>query len=128
MIVLDTSVLIAYLSSGDAHHTAAKALLKSAAPGELFVHSTTLAEVLVGAVRSGRELAVNQALRDIGIRVAPQACDEPVQLARLRSATRRKLPDCCVLLAAQETGARVATFDKALASAAAQVGLAPSKL
>lgn len=45
------------------------------------------------------------------------ARDTP-QLARLRADTGLKMPDCCVLLAAEHTAARVASFDEQLIKAA----------
>jgi predicted nucleic acid-binding protein len=47
----------------------------------------------------------------------------PVRLALLRAETGLKLPDCCVLLAAEQSGAAVATFDDRLAGAVTRRGL-----
>ncbi len=51
MIVLDASVLIAFLDSDDTHHAAAEQLLTQAVDDDLAVNSLTLAEVLVAPVR-----------------------------------------------------------------------------
>ena len=45
---------------------------------------------------------------------------------QLRAETRCKLPDCCVLLAAQEHEAAVASFDLDLLDAAEKLGLSYS--
>ncbi len=50
MIVLDASVLIAFLDSDDTHHAAAEQLLTQAVDDDLAVNSLTLAEVLVAPV------------------------------------------------------------------------------
>lgn len=50
--------------------------------------------------------------------------DAPVRLASLRAETNLKLPDCCVVLAAEQTQATLATFDHRLAATAEQRGLA----
>ena len=47
MIVLDASVLIAYLDGSDDHHEAAERLLAAAIDDDLGVNPLTLAEVLV---------------------------------------------------------------------------------
>jgi predicted nucleic acid-binding protein len=49
--------------------------------------------------------------------------DSPVRLAMLRADTGLRLPDCCVLLAAQQTGGSVLTFDDRLARVAEGLGL-----
>ena len=49
--------------------------------------------------------------------------DAPLRLAALRSRTSLTLPDCCALLAAQQAGAGVATFEDRLAEAASALGL-----
>ncbi|MDQ3276537.1 MAG: hypothetical protein M3Q39_16295 [Actinomycetota bacterium] len=40
--------------------------------------------------------------------------DTAVRLAQLRASTGLTMPDCCVLLAAEEAGATVASFDDRL--------------
>lgn len=53
--------------------------------------------------------------------------DAPVRLATLRAETGLKLPDCCVLLAAQDAGAEaVLTFDEPLGREVERLGLSPA--
>ena len=59
----------------------------------------------------------------LAIKILPLSPDAPQRLAALRAETRRRLPDCCVLLAAISTKAEVATFDERLALAATQLGI-----
>ena len=118
MIVLDASVLIAFLDSQDNHHGAAQQLLAHAIDDDLAVNSLTLAEVLVAPVRSGRLDQVLAALRGLEVTELAFPADTAVRLAQLRATTCLKLPDCCVLLAAEDTRAGIASFDELLAQRA----------
>ena len=64
-----------------------------------------------------------QAMRDRDVAVVPFGDDAPERLAELRSSTGLRLPDCCVLFAAQVAAAELATFDDRLGSAATTLGL-----
>ncbi len=118
MIVLDASVIIAHWDSADAHHPQANELLLRSSGEEIAASPVTLAEVLVVHVRSGRLDAARQALKDLEVLTLPLDDDAAVGLALLRSSTGLKLPDCCVLLAAEQRGASIATFDARVAAAA----------
>jgi predicted nucleic acid-binding protein len=123
VIALDASVLIAHLNPADPHHQAATDVLLAGTPGRMLVHTITLAEVLVGGVRVGQGAAMRDDLRAVGITVAPPDDGEPVRLAELRASSGLKLPDCCVLDVAIRHQASLATFDTALAAAAAERGV-----
>ena len=84
---MDASVLIAHLNSSDPQHDAATAILLSATPGQMLVHTITLAEVLVGGVRIGRGAAMLDDLSAAGITVASRDDGEP---ATPRRATRQQ--------------------------------------
>lgn len=118
MIVLDASVLIAYLDGEDTHHAAAARLLTRAIDDDLGANPLTLAEVLVVPARDGRLDAVRAVLRDLDVEELPLPADSAVRLAQLRVSTGLKMPDCCVLLTAEDVGARVACFDDGLMEAA----------
>lgn len=122
VIVLDASVLIAFLDSDDAHHERAQTLFLTHAEEELAASVLTLGEVLVGPVRAGRAQQVLEAIRDLELRTVPLS-NEPLGLAQLRARTGLRMPDCCVLLAARATGGAVASFDTALADAATRESL-----
>jgi predicted nucleic acid-binding protein len=124
VIVLDASVLIAFLDSNDALHADARALLEETVGVELVVGTITLAEILVGPVRAGMEEKVLLALQELGVREVPLPSSAAVQLASLRAETGLKLPDCCVLLLAIVSGSRVASFDTRLNREAAHRGVA----
>ena len=63
------------------------------------------------------------ALQSIGVAELRLPVDAAERLAALRAATALKLPDCCVMLAAEDTAAPVLTFDSRLAREAARRGL-----
>jgi predicted nucleic acid-binding protein len=124
VIVLDASVLIAHLDATDVHHERASALLNDAADEALAAGPITLAEVLVGPARAGKVDHGAALLHDLDVTTVPLLDDAPVRLAMLRAGTGLKMPDCCVLLAAEQTHGSLATFDDRLATAAAERGLA----
>jgi len=126
MIVLDASVLIAQLDQDDALHAAARERLRTAVKQRFdFGASTiTIAEVLVSPTSSGTLRTARAALRALTVVELPLPSDAAERLAALRVETGLKLPDCCVLLAAEATDGAVLTFDERLASVAAERGLA----
>jgi predicted nucleic acid-binding protein len=123
VIVLDASVLIAYLDRNDNHHDRAYTLLEREVGDDFAVNTLTLAEVLVAPAREGRIDAVRAALLDLGIAEMAFPSETAVSLADLRASTTLKMPDCCVLLAAEHSQARLASFDDRLAAAASSRGL-----
>lgn len=123
MIVLDASVLIAHLDERDAHHERASRLLADTGAEPLGASTITLAETLVAPTRAGRVEDVVAALDRLGVTELPLGDDAPARLARLRAQVGCKLPDCCVLLAAQEDGGTIASFDLGLVDAARSLGV-----
>lgn len=123
MIVLDASILIAYLDSEDDHHETAEQLLAAVIDEDLAANPLTLAEALVVPVRIGRLHEVQAVLRDLEVSELPFPTNAAVRLAQLRAATGLRMPDCCVLLAAQDVGATVESFDERLARAAQDISL-----
>ena len=118
MIVLDASVLIAHLEVTDAHHQRATEVLFATAGEALGASPVTLAEVLVGPARAGQLDRAAAAIEDLQVEAVPLGADAPARLAALRAETGLRLPDCCVLYAAQTANAALATFDDRLAAAA----------
>lgn len=123
MTVFDASVVIALLKGDDTHHARALHVMDTAARGPMWIHSLTLAEVLVGPVQKGRGADERRDLEALGILPSTRDDDEALRLAALRVQTRLKLPDCCVLDAAQSNGAALVTFDLRLAAAAKGLGI-----
>lgn len=124
MIVLDASVLIAHLEEADVHHDRATVLLSALADHDFGISPLTLAEVLVGPARSDRLINAQSALRMLEVVTVPLSDDAPVRLATLRATTGLRLPDCCVLLAAEIAAGEVATFDAHLAAVGSGLGFA----
>jgi predicted nucleic acid-binding protein len=126
VIVLDASALIAHLDERDALHERATDQLAGVADHVLAASPITVAEVLVAPARVGRLEAAAGVLRALGIVEIPLPVDASSRLANLRATTSLKLPDCCVLLAAEAAKAdAIVTFDDRLGAEAAQRGLTP---
>jgi predicted nucleic acid-binding protein len=123
VIILDASVLIAHLDDRDAHHDKARKLLSTHSVDPLGASEITLAETLVAPTRAGRLADADAALRKLGIARLQLGENAPQRLATLRAETNLKMPDCCVLLAAQEYIGAVASFDSELCKAAEKLGL-----
>jgi predicted nucleic acid-binding protein len=123
VIALDAGVLIALFDSSNAHHAAAEALFAANPREPMAIGPITQAEVLVRAAHENRDQQMLADLRALDIEITVLPDDAGLRLARLRAHTNAKMPDCCVLLTAEKTSARVATFDIRLAHAATSIGL-----
>lgn len=114
-----------HFDATDVFHAHAGELLRAAADEPLGASAVTVAEVLVGPARVGRLDRATAALAQLQVARIGLNEEAPERLAVLRAATRLKLPDCCVLLAAEQaSNGSVATFDDRLAAAARDRGLA----
>lgn len=123
MIVLDASVLIAHLDDNDRHHAEAEILLEGTNTEPLGASAITLAETLVSPARAGRLTEAEAALQRLDVEELGLGENAPGRLAQLRAEVGLKMPDCCVLLAAQEHAGIVASFDSDLLTAAPKLGL-----
>lgn len=123
MIVLDANVLIAHLDRTDAHHAEATGQLLDVADRPFGASSITLAEVLVGPTHAGSLPAARAALRTLDVVELDLSPNAAERLAALRAETSLKLPDCCVLLAAETVDGEVLTFHERLARAAQARGV-----
>lgn len=123
MIVLDASVLIAFLDAADAHHQRAMTLLSREIDEEFAVNLLTLAEILVAPTRTGRRDTVLRALADLEVQTLGFPEGSAATLAQLRVETLMKMPDCCVLLSALDRRARLGSFDDRLIKAAGTRGV-----
>lgn len=121
MIVLDASVLIGHLDGRDPHHRRARELLTAHAGSKLGASSISLAETLVGPARSGRLELARDALSQLTVEELSFGKDASARLATLRARTGLKLPDCCVLLAAQAHDGILASFDHDLCRCAREL-------
>lgn len=118
MKILDASVLIAFLDADDAHHAQAVQLLNESVDEALGMSVITLAEVLVGPTRVQRQADTMRVIETLAIESIDIPNDLHVRLAEMRVAHGLRMPDCCVLLAAEQVNGSIATFDARLAQAA----------
>jgi len=116
MIVLDANVLIAHFAIADAHSERALEILDT--EEDLSIHPVTLAETLVRPARDGRAEHTRGRIGAIGIAELAFATEDPLRAAQLRATSGLKLPDAFVLVAAERTGATLATFDARMAEVA----------
>jgi predicted nucleic acid-binding protein len=123
VIVLDASVLIAHLGTKDTPHDRAVELLIDTADEPLGASPLTLAEVFVGPAAAGKLETAQAAIRELEVDTIALGDDTPSRLASLRAATRLRLPDCCVLLAAETVDAEIASFDDRLLASARNLGI-----
>lgn len=128
MITLDASVFIALDNPADAHHARAAEFFKHNVDELLYVSELTHAEVLVHPAQQGAEEQAFMKIANLGVTVLGLPPDGGVWLAQLRARTGLKLPDCCVILAAQTSDSRIATFDTALAREAERLGIAVASI
>jgi predicted nucleic acid-binding protein len=125
VIVLDGSVLIAYLDGDDRFHSRARAELTACAAQPFRASAVTMAEVLVRPTQVGDGDVANRVMAALGLSAVAIDVDAPARLAALRVKTRLKMPDCCVLLAAEDVRAHtVLSFDDRLRQAAQDAGYA----
>jgi predicted nucleic acid-binding protein len=123
VIILDASVLIAHLDGSDRHHAKARNLLETNSGESLGASPITLAETLVSPARADRLGDAQAALQRLGVQELPLREGAPGRLAEMRAEVGLKMPDCCVLLAAQDHEGIVASFDSDLLTAARKLGL-----
>ena len=124
MIALDAGVLIAFVRCERRSSRRRRRDVRHQPVGALTIGPINQAEVLVRAARENRDQQMLADLRVLGITTTALPDDAATRLARLRANTRSKMPDCCVLLTAEQMSARVATFDNELKEAARSLGLA----
>jgi len=108
LVVLDSSVVIAFRDPDDALHERAVAALAAVRQEILVLPTSVYAEVLVAPMRKGREdvEAFDSLIRDSGFRVEPITMQIARRAAKLRSRTTAlKLPDALVLATGDELNA-----------------------
>ncbi|MEE4270142.1 MAG: PIN domain-containing protein [Thermoanaerobaculales bacterium] len=127
MIVLDSSFLIAYHNSRDAHHEAAAEIMARFLDGEwergLLLEYVFLEVVTVLMARRGPEVASEVAdvllgARELELVPCSELFIEAVEVFRRQKKTRLSFVDATIVnLAHDRTDGLVATFDRELASA-----------
>jgi predicted nucleic acid-binding protein len=115
IVVLDASVVIAFLDRGDAHHPSAVEAVGRTRHEELVIPSSAYAEILVDPWRRGPDAVtlVKRFLMDLGVRIEPLTAAIAERAAKLRSSHRAfRLPDALVLATADTLGATALTCDR----------------
>lgn len=110
LVVLDASVVIAFLDPDDALHAAAVEALTTHQHDELLIPTSAYAEILVAPNRRGDAAVaeVEAFLADFAIRLEALTPAIARAAAKLRSDSRSlRLPDALVLATAEELGADV---------------------
>jgi predicted nucleic acid-binding protein len=125
VIVLDATVLVAYLDNTDPHHATAIATLRDHAGSPFATGALTMAETLVRpALHGTADRVLDILVGELEITVVAIVGTDVARLAEIRANTGLTMPDCCVLLAAERIAApTLATFDARLATVAAERGL-----
>lgn len=117
-VVLDSSVVIAFLNPEDRHHKSAQREI-AAATARFKISTITVAESMVLAARQSEAVA-NEFLVDLENHFGPFiVLDGQIAMAaaKLRAKTGLATPDAIISASASATGAMLWTFDKALAKA-----------
>ena len=115
IVVLDASVVIAFLDRGDTHHPAAVKAIGRTRGEESVIPSSAYAEILVDPWRRGPDAValVKRFLMDLGVRIEPLTAAMAERAARLRASHRAlRLPDALVLATADTLGASALTCDR----------------
>lgn len=105
LVVLDASVVIGFLDSGDALHEPSRAALSAHRGDELVVPASVYAEVLVAPYRAGPEAVatIDAFVADLALRVEPLSAFIARAAAVLRARhTSLRLPDAYVLATAED--------------------------
>lgn len=127
LVVLDASVVIAFLDPQDALHGAAVEALTEYQHEDLLIPVSVYAEILVGPHRKGAEAvsAVESFLADFAVQIEPLTPKIARSAAKLRSESRSlRLPDALVLATADELDAdSVLTGDESWARLSGRVTL-----
>ena len=127
LVVLDASVVIAFLDPDDALHGSAVRALTDHQHDELLIPASVHAEILVGPYRTGPDAVseVEKFLEDFGVRT--EAITEAIArtAARRRSESRSlRLPDALVLAAADVVEADIVlTGDESWTSISSRVAV-----
>jgi predicted nucleic acid-binding protein len=110
LIVVDASVLIAFLGADDDLHDVAATALAGLENDDLVIGATTFLELLVGAYRRGEKQAetVKAFVRSLPIRIEPVTAAIADAAARLRARhSALAVPDALTLALAEAIGADV---------------------
>jgi predicted nucleic acid-binding protein len=131
LVVLDASVVIAFLDPDDAQHDAAVEALTEHQHDDLVIPLSAYAEILVAPYRRGADAVaeVEAFLADFGVRIEAMTPAIARAAAQLRAKVRSlRLPDALVLATAAELEAdRLLTGDESWVPISGRVKLVQRK-
>ena len=116
-LILDASVLIGLLDSGDAHHERAVDDVERAdrAGRRVIAPASAYSEALVAFARADRTHEARDAISAMGITVAPLTATMAERAAVVRVRHKHlRLPDAIVLACAEELEGELLSYDKRL--------------
>lgn len=117
LVVLDASVVIAFLDASDTHHQAAVAALRAHRSDAVILPASAYAEILVGPLRRGGEAVshVQQFVAELALRVEPLSAEIARRAAELRARHAfLRLANALVIATADQVDATVVlTGDRA---------------
>ena len=115
-IVFDANVVIALLDSNNIHHDQAVEVYLASASSSIHLSALTYAEILTHP--AGTKNLAN--LSAGGFEVEEISTELAIDIAKVRQATRLKMPDACVLALAKHLDCELITADRQLADKAKQ--------
>lgn len=129
VVVFDSDVLIAFLSASDANHEGAVGTVrKSLAPAtRRLISAVNYSEILIGPLRAGTHLRVEEMLVKLGIETIRVDMALAERAAAVRAKTNLKLPDAYALATAIHAEKRgsddveIASFDRKVLRARANL-------
>jgi predicted nucleic acid-binding protein len=118
---LDADVIVGYFDADDQHHRDAREIVSGA--DALAASVLSVAEAGVHAAHAGRLAELHAGLDAVGLQVVGLDAGSAGALSTLRADACLKMPDTCVLHAAQTLGAEaIGTRDERLGKAARTLG------
>jgi predicted nucleic acid-binding protein len=115
VVVLDASVVIAFLDAADPLHTRARSAMAEHRGDQLVFPASAYAEALVMPYRRGPAAVerIDEFVRDFAVRIEPAGQEIAHRAARLRARHRTlRLPDALVLATGDLLEAHVRTGDQ----------------
>ena len=123
VVVLDSSALIALVSSSDPHHKWALEMFRDTASFDLQMTALSQVEALVHPARNGKLDKLLKTFSALALVVTSFDSSDASKLATLRATTTLTMSDACVLLQAMKVKGSIATTDNQVAQAAKSKGV-----
>ena len=119
-IVFDANVVIALLDSNNIHHEKAVEIYLASSSSSIHLSALTYAEILTHPAGTKNLGKFVSNLSAGGFEVEEISTELAIDIAKVRQATRLKMPDACVLALAKHLDCELITADRQLADKAKQ--------